>query len=83
MALRLQPTVQEAKLSSKLRRQPQEDLHDQVNLKLSMVTYELITIRFGGMAARNSPMGRNAASAFKKSLKLSFDLNSASINYIV
>ena len=32
---------------------------------------ELITIRFGGMAARKRPIGRNAASAFKKSLKLS------------
>jgi hypothetical protein len=32
---------------------------------------EFITIRFGGMAARNRPMGRKAASALRKSLKLS------------
>ena len=32
-------------------------------------THELITIRLGGMAARNSPIGRKAASAFRKSLK--------------
>ena len=38
------------------------------------ITYELITIRFGGMAARNSPIGRKAASAFRKSLKLSLPL---------
>ena len=31
---------------------------------------ELITIRFGGIAARKRPIGRNAANAFKKSLKL-------------
>ena len=40
-------------------------------LKYKKYTYELITIRFGGMAARNKPMGRNAASALRKSLKLS------------
>ena len=39
-----------------------------------MITYELITIRFGGMAARNSPIGRKAASALRKSLKLSLAL---------
>ena len=33
---------------------------------------ELMTIRFGGIAARKRPIGRKAASAFKKSLKLSF-----------
>jgi len=33
---------------------------------------ELMTIRFGGMAAKKSPIGRKAASAFRKSLKLSF-----------
>mgnify|MGYP006903936258 FL=1 len=38
------------------------------------ITYELITIRFGGMAARNSPIGRKAASALRKSLKLSLAL---------
>ena len=38
------------------------------------ITYELITIRFGGMAARNNPIGRKAASALRKSLKLSFPL---------
>lgn len=43
-------------------------------LEIEIITYELITIRFGGMAARNNPMGRNAASAFKKSLKLSLPL---------
>ena len=43
-------------------------------LKNQKITYELMTIRFGGMAARNNPIGRNAASAFKKSLKLSFPL---------
>ena len=39
-----------------------------------VITYELITIRFGGMAARNNPIGRKAASALRKSLKLSFPL---------
>ena len=38
------------------------------------ITYELITIRFGGMAARNSPIGRKAASALRKSLKFSLAL---------
>ena len=38
------------------------------------ITYELITIRFGGMAARTSPIGRKAASALRKSLKLSLAL---------
>ena len=33
-------------------------------------TYEvLIVMMFGGMAAKNNPIGRNAARAFKKSLK--------------
>ena len=41
---------------------------------MTFITYEFITMRFGGMAARNSPMGRNAAKAFRKSLKLSFPL---------
>ena len=40
----------------------------------TVITYELITIRFGGMAARNSPIGRKAASALRKSLKLSLAL---------
>jgi hypothetical protein len=31
-----------------------------------------MTIRFGGMAARKRPIGKKAAKAFRKSLKLSF-----------
>ena len=31
-------------------------------------------MRLGGMAARNSPIGRKAAKALRKSLKLSFPL---------
>ena len=41
---------------------------------IDRITYEFITIRFGGMAARKRPMGRKAASAFRKSLKPSFPL---------
>ena len=44
--------------------------HSQRDLKVRTgVTYEFITMRFGGMAARKRPMGRKAASAFRKSLK--------------
>ena len=44
----------------------------------------MITIRLGGIAARNRPMGRKAASAFKKSLKVfSLKEESATRNYII
>ena len=63
-----------AETSSERLRRPLGAPRDQTNLKDFRVTYEFITIRFGGMAARKRPMGRKAASAFRKSLKLSFPL---------
>ena len=42
---------------------------------MAIKTYVLIVIRLGGIAARNSPIGRKAVSAFRKSLKLSLKKN--------
>ena len=52
-------------------------------LETEGITYEFITIRFGGMAARKRPMGRKAASAFRKSLKPSFPLKHGALVYIL
>ena len=38
-------------------------------MKHRSITHVEMVIKFGGMAAKNNPMGKNAARAFKKSLK--------------